>query len=486
MRLGVIVALAGALALVAGGCGGTETAASEGAAGIVPAGVPAYVSVDTDPDSSQWRTVDELASKFPDRQKAVDSIKQELSKEGLDWDKDVKPALGPEVDIVWLDFANDGENIVALLQPEDDAALARAVAKGNAKAEDPSDKAVYEQYKGWTLLSDKQALIDRFETMADTAAETLDQDPAFARAMRSTPDDALAKAYVDGRKAMSAVERQVQPDQLRFVRQLGSLDWATASVAASSDGLAIDTTVHGTLGKLFGKAATTPAYDAKLPEVVPKDTLLYLTFHGTKNLLGGLKNTPTLRAPELAPVLDVVGDLGTLFRGENAFYVRPGSGQLPEVTLITEPKAGISGRATLDRVIRKYAVDLGVLPRASRIAGVPSSSLSNGQFGIHYADVGGKFVVTDNPAAIANVKSPGTPLTASDTYKDALRTSKMPSKTHGFLYVDVRAGTGLVEKLSGTKLPAEVSRNLKPLRSAIEYAASRQHQLSVRFFLRIK
>ena len=149
MRLGVIVALAGALALLGGGCGGTETAGS-GASGIVPAGVPAFVSVNTDPDSSQWNTVDQLASKFPDKQKAVDSAKKELRKEGFDWERDLKPALGPEVDIVWLDLANDGENVVGLLQPSDDEAFARAVKKGNEK--DPTDKAVYEKYRGWTLI----------------------------------------------------------------------------------------------------------------------------------------------------------------------------------------------------------------------------------------------------------------------------------------------------------------------------------------------
>jgi hypothetical protein len=483
MKVGVIVGLAGALALLGGGCGGTETAGSS-ASGIVPAGVPAFVSVDTDPDSSQWQTADRLASKFPDKQKAVDAAKQELRKEGLDWDQDLEPALGPEVDLVWLDLANNGENIVVLLQPDDDEALARAVKKGNEK--DANDKAVYEKYKGWTIMSDKQALLDRFKTMADSASETLDQDPAFTRAMKSTPDEALAKAYVDGRKVMAAISREVTSDQRRFVRQLGSLEWATASIAVSSDGIALDTTVHGTLGKLFGKTATSPAFDAKLPDVVPKDTLFYLTFHGTKGLLGGLKDNPTLNTPELAPVFDVLGDIAPLLQGENALYVRPGSGQIPEVTLITEPERGVSGRATLDRILRKYAADLGVRPRSGTVAGVKASTLDFGQFGIRYADVDGKLVVSDSGAAIANVKHPGKPLASSDTFKDAVSTSKMPSKTHGFLYIDVRAGTGLVEKLSGEKLPAEVSRNLKPLRSAVEYAASRQHQLSVRFFLRIK
>jgi hypothetical protein len=430
--------------------------------------------------------VNDLASKFPDKQKGVDEIKKSLRDEGFDWEHDVKPALGPEVDIVWLDFANDGENIVALLQPKDDDAFARAVEKGNAKADDPSDKAVYEKYKGWTLISDKQALLDRFETMADSADETLDQDPAFTRAMKSTPDEALAKAYVDGRKVMAAINREATPDQRRFVRQLGSLDWATGSVAASSDGIAVDTTVHGTLGKLFGKSATSPAYDAKLPDIVPRDTLFYLTFHGTKGLLRGLKDNPALNTPELAQVFDVLGDIGPLLQGENALYVRPSGSSIPEVTLITEPKRGVSGRVTLDRILRKYARDLGVRPKAGTVAGVKTSTLGFGQFSIHYGDVGGKLVVTDNHAGIANVKHPGKPLTSSDTFKDAVATSKMPSKTHGFLYVDIRAGTGLVEKLSGAHLPGEVSRNLKPLRSVVEYAASRQHQLSVRFFLRIK
>ena len=35
-------------------------------------------------------------------------------------------------------------------------------------------------------------------------------------------------------------------------------------------------------------------------------------------------------------------------------------------------------------------------------------------------------------------------------------------------------------------IPAEISRNLKPLRSAVEYAVSHTHELQVSFFLRIK
>ena len=483
MRLGVIAGLFGGLVLLGSGCGGSETAGS-GAAAIVPAGVPAFVAVDADPDSSQWKTVNELASRFPDKQKAVDAIKKDMRNEGLDWDRDVKPALGSELDVVWLDFANGGENIVGLMKPGDDAAFARAIKKSNAK--NPTDKLFYEKFHGWTVMSDKQALVDRFESMSERANETLDQDPTFTKAMRSTPDDALLKGYVDGRKVMDEVNRQTTPDERKFVRQLGSLDWATVSLAASSDGVALDTTVHGTLGKLFHKGASPQPFAAKLPNRVPKDAVLYLTFHGTKGLLSGLKNNPTLSSPELGPVVEVLGEIGNLLQGENALYVRPASGGFPEVTLVAEPKAGLSGRATLDRIINRFHSDLGVRPRHGTVAGTPASTLGFGDFAVHYADVDGKLVVTDLPAGIAGVKQPGKPLAQSATYEDALQASGMPSKTHGFLYVDIRAGTGLVEKLSGERLPAEIGRNLKPLRSAVEYAVSRQHQLSIRFFLRVK
>jgi len=267
---------------------------------------------------------------------------------------------------------------------------------------------------------------------------------------------------------------------------VGTLVLVGASLAANSDGIALDTTVHGSLGKLFDKRPKLEPFAAKLPSRVPRDAVVYLTFHGTKGLLSGLEKNPTFSGPEFGPVMKVLGEIGTLLRGEDALYVRPAGGAFPEVTLVAEPKKGVSGRATLDRIINRFSSDLGVRPRHHLVAGTPTSTLGFGDFAIHYADVNGRLVVTDLPAGIAGVKNPGKPLADSATYKDALQTSGMPGKTHGFFYVDIRAGTGLVEDLSGAKLPAEVTRNLKPLRSAVEYAISRQHQLSVRFFLRIK
>ena len=67
-----------AAAVLAAGCGGTTAQTGAGASSIVPASAPAFVAVDADPSSQQWQTIDALASKFPDKQKAVESIKEDV------------------------------------------------------------------------------------------------------------------------------------------------------------------------------------------------------------------------------------------------------------------------------------------------------------------------------------------------------------------------------------------------------------------------
>jgi hypothetical protein len=145
----VAATLAGAAMLA--GCGGTAGAGGGAAAGIVPAGAAAFVAIDTDSASAQWKTTDELSRRFPDRQKAIDSITRDLRKEGLDYEHDVKPALGPEIDIAWLDLDHNGEDVVGLLQPEDEDAFRRLVEKGNAK--DPENKIFYDKVGDWEVVT---------------------------------------------------------------------------------------------------------------------------------------------------------------------------------------------------------------------------------------------------------------------------------------------------------------------------------------------
>jgi hypothetical protein len=110
---------------------------------------------------------------------------------------------------------------------------------------------------------------------------------------------------------------------------------------------------------------------------------------------------------------------------------------------------------------------------------------SNG-LGLYYANIDGKLVVTDQPGGIRGFNDGGKPLSESARFKDAADTSGLPGKTYGFLYVDIRSSIPYGEKLAQQRVPAEIARNLKPLRSAMEYAASHTHELQVTFFLRIQ
>jgi hypothetical protein len=62
----------------------------------------------------------------------------------------------------------------------------------------------------------------------------------------------------------------------------------------------------------------------------------------------------------------------------------------------------------------------------------------------------------------------------------------MPDKTWSALYVNIHASVPYVEKLARLHIPAAIARNIKPLRSAVEYAASHTHEVQISFFLRIK
>jgi hypothetical protein len=62
----------------------------------------------------------------------------------------------------------------------------------------------------------------------------------------------------------------------------------------------------------------------------------------------------------------------------------------------------------------------------------------------------------------------------------------MPDKTWSALYVNIHASVPYLERLAQKHIPAAIFRNIRPLRSMVEYAASRVHEVQISFFLRIK
>jgi hypothetical protein len=455
----------------------------------VPASAAAFIAVDADPGSAQWRALNSLAGKFPDKQKAVDSIKRDMRKDGVQWERDVKPLLQGELDVVWVDFANNGDNFVMLFQPKNEAKFKRLVEKSNAAEKNPDDRIVYEKFHGWEVMASKQETIDRFVQASKSEATSLADVKAFKESTDRLGHDSVVHAYMNGRVLMRLARRRGGAQLQPYLEKLGKLDWIAARLVASSQGVRLDAIVHGTPGKLFRDAAKSPSFSPKLLGTVPADALLSLSFHGTKDMFGGLqrqelfKNTPQLR--QLAGPLQ---QLGRILEGENVLYVRPGAARspdvpfaIPEITLVSTPST--DGTAILDRMVKRFAH---TPPQVDTVGGTPVHLMARNGLGLYYADVDGKLVVTDQPGGILGAEGSGTSLSDSAEFKQTKDASGLPGKTWGLLYVNIRTSIPFGEKLARQHIPAEVARNLKPLRSAVEYAASHTHELQVTFFLRIQ
>jgi hypothetical protein len=481
-----------AFALVAVGCGGTTAQIGTGASDLVPASAPAFIAIDSDPGSQQWQTALKLADKFPDKQKGITSLKRELRKDpGVEWEKDVKPALGPEFDVAWLDFEQNGENFVILTQPHDEAAFRRLVEKTNKSEDNPSDRMVYDTFRGWSVLGKTQATIDRFKQASDSAARSLSEEPNFKKSMDKLGGDSIVRAYVNGDAVMDMIRKYGGRDVQPYVGKVGTLDWIALRSGVKSDGIGLDAIVHGTPGKWFKGLHATQGFSPKLTDTAPQNALLYWTFHGAKGMLSGLEQNSFFQTPELRPYRRALRDLDTLLQGENAFYVRPGNGHylnvpvtIPEVTFLAAPGKGVDGSRVLDRLIMREAH---VTPDRTTVAGTPVRKLAPGNnLGVYYGNVDGKLVVTDLPAGIRGVKNPGKSLSDSGSYQDTADASGLPDKTQGFLYVNIHSSIPLVEKLAHQRVPNEIRRNLKPLDSAVEYAVTRKHEFQISFFLLVK
>jgi uncharacterized protein DUF3352 len=470
------------LAFLAAGCGGTSGVGASGA-DVVPAGAPAYISVNIDTDSSQWQTLDKLASRFPDKAKGVQALKQAARDQGFDWQRDVKPALGPEIDLVWLDFDNNGQNFVVLIKPDDKSKFDALL-----KKEQSGQDFVHEEIGGWQALAESQAVLDRFRRESGSGASLADKS-AFNDAMSSYPKDTLFRLFVDGGTVMDLIRSNTKPEERKKIDKFGSLDWIAADLRVTSEGIRFDTNVHGTAGPAFKGITPTRAFAPALPKEVPGDAVFFATFHGTKGMLTGLKDNPVFgSAPELQRYADVLQRVESLLLGENALYVRPAAGKLPEVTFVAEPAPGTNGVTTLDRILARYGKELEFPspPVPMRIAGSVARAIDFGPVTVYYANVGKHFVITNLPAGIKALKGGSKPLNQSEEFRGALDSAGVPAKTQGFFYINLKGGIDYAQRLTNTGIPGEVGRNLRPLRSAVEYALTRPSEIQLTLFIRIK
>ena len=335
MRL-IRIALLVALALAVSGCGAKEEAATSGGAEIVPATAPVFVSIDSNLSSDQWQQVDELLSKFPIRSVALASLRSSLEEEtGLDYEQDVEPALGDEIDLVWLDFANDGSNVVALTKPKDEDAFRRMIEKGNEN--EATQGRIRSCSRRWTAGSFSRTRSRRsIASRQESEGEKLADDAVFKDALAELPDEALVHVYVRGESIVEAAQgfSGMTPPQLGADQKP---EFLSAALSADGSGFRL---VGAGRTEAEPKAQVEP-FESKFLSDVPADAVAFLTFRGGEELeqqLEKMKQDGSLDQGlgELERMLGFrIESLIDLFSHEVGLYVRPGT-PIPEVTLLVD------------------------------------------------------------------------------------------------------------------------------------------------------
>lgn len=485
------LALIGAVALTLAGCGASDKAASGGAE-IVPANAPAFVTVKTNADSSQWQQIEKLLEKFPDGGQATRLLRSSFEDDlKLDWERDVKPALGDEIDLVWLDFKSQGENVVAVTKPKDKEKFKAAVQKANANQQ---DKLIVGELDDWLVLSDSQAKIDRFKQQVPKG-DSLADDATYKDAVAELPDDSLVAVFARGRDLLQVVEdTALLPAGSLFQLQAGQRpEFVAAAFAAQDEGMRF-VTASRTEDQSAGQVET---FQSKLLADVPGDAVAFLAFRGgdalnrqLQQLEGEAMAQDALKEFERMFGLRIDAITG-LFKNEVALYVRAGT-PFPEVTLLLEAPNEQEALTTVDKVVKQLTANLPAQPchEPFQQAGVTVNCVSLSGFSIRYAAFDGKVVVTTGAQSIEEIRSGGPRLADDDSFQSARSAAGMPDATAGFVWLDFEDGLplvfGLAEAAGGSdEIPAEFRRNLEPLRSLVAWADRDGRTSSAELFLAI-
>lgn len=463
-----VVALLSTLAVLAAGCGGDDLGAgSESAASQLKPGAIVYWETVSDPDSDQWQQVEELLGRFPDGDKWIAQLKQELAdEEGVDWEQDVKPALGDQVALaVYSEAEADEPRIVGLTNPDDPDKTLALIRKLNAGEESPTVERVVGD---WVVVSDSESAIDA-ALKGEGAA--LADDENFKSAMEELPDDALTTAYVDPAAAVRAFGG-LDPDAEQGLELFGldQIDFAGAWAKAKDEGAELAFTLRGEgADKLLG---TGDLYSSALLDKVPDDAIAFLTFRGegVSAQFRQFQDSPFYRmfVRGIEQELGIsLAELAALFDGEVAFYARPGA-PIPELTLLLDSDNAEQSRESAARLLRTIAER--VDGEVTEEGGVTTARFEG--FSVSVGSLEDAVVVTTSRKAIEDLRADGVKLADSDRFKDALEAAGAPDEYTGLAYVDLAETIELIMGFadsSGENVPPEISRNLQPLKSLVAY-----------------
>jgi hypothetical protein len=484
LRIGVVAA--GAAALIAAGCGGSvggDKAGSGGPATVAPGNTAAYVWSNNDFESPGWKNAEALLDRFPGKQELIDSFTSSLRKQGLDWETDVKPALGNESAFVWLDFQHNGDDFVVIAKPKDRAKFLALLAKSNTPP-------VHEDVDGWIVVAQKQAILDLYD-QAREGSGSLDDQSAFGDAYDALPADSIAKVWVGGNAVETAIDRSLKSagssaDTIK--KQLGTVDAITASLTPGSDGVKLAARFSGDL-KVGGGT-----YHAELPSALPAGATFYWSLHGLGDLLNKFVDAYPNIDQQRAQVELVLGyplkDVFDLVSGESAIAVYPVKSGTPQAIFAAKVSDESKARTILDRLATLAAASGNLQIKSVQVGSIQAKEITlSGGTSAFAAVFDGTLVTTNSRALLEQTAGSGSKLAGDSAFKSAVAGAGMPGDTTGFLYADLSSvlkfGFDYAES-HGRSISPAVKDNTAPLGGLLLFGSKDGGNLDLAGFLGIQ
>ena len=468
-RLLVLLGLTLAV-LVAAGCADSEQASSTvpESASLAPADAIVYATITTDEGSSQWENAERVLEKIPGaRDGLARAIESSLSEEGLTWEEDIAPALGPELVMV----ATADLKPVVLLQPEDEGKLTALLEKGD-------EEFVRGEVDDWVALAQTQEDLTAYQTARERA--NLADDQALTAGLEALPEESLGKVWVD----FEAIQSRLGDfqEQLPEDFDLG-VEWMSMALAAEDSGMLL------AMG-LRMPGGGDSRYEPELFGEVPEDAVAAFSFGGTQGALDRLRGDASLDeiSEEVEKATGISLDrVVDALSGEGVVYVRNGNGRIPDVTIALRPPDADETFATVDQVARKIAEQMEAQITTATEFGVEVSSLEIEDVVVKYGRADDRtVVVTTGNSAFQALTSDGAKLVDSEGYERASEDVGLEGLTKGFLYVDIDGLLPLIQSVAGDEaVPPEVRDGIEAFDSFILEASGEGDTTTVRGFLRV-
>jgi hypothetical protein len=454
-----------ALALVAG-CGGDERATGS-AANVAPASAAAFVALDTDLAGDQWQAVDRLLRRFPATRGGVPDLLSKLEGDGLDFERDVRPALGPEVDVVVI----DARTAVLLTQPADAAKFRALVERHDGVAR---------EIDGWWVAAESEAALDRFEE--GRADGSLADEDAYADPVGELPEQALATAWADPQRLMAAAQQGRGRDEAAAIGDClrGGESTATAFALVAEDG---GVRVRG-VARAAGEAPEGVA--GTLADELPGGELAYLGLYGLGERLREVLRCAADRDEEVARQIAMVEfalglsleeDVLPILARETAVVVYPGPPTGAHVVLAAELADEAAARRTLARVVDRASAFLDTIEVRDVLVGSRPNRLSarrvriEGEGELFYAIYDGKLVVSPTAHGVAKPSLvDDAAISSGQAYRDATETANAPDDPEAIAFAngaETLAWTLRWLRADEGGATANELANLEPLRSLL-------------------